>query len=391
MVDTTAPTITLNASTFQSTEIGTGYLVKSSILPTTVLDITSAADAEWNSVNVLAANTSYLLDTTGLNEGSYKLYATDAAGNLSSASSNTYTIDTSTPVISSASSASWAENATGTVYTATASDTFTGGTMSYVLGGVDAARFNINATSGAVTFAATPNYESPLDNGGNNIYDFTMTASDGTNTSAAQAVQITVTNVAELGDSIISLGAGMGQLINPILVDNGISYYYWDKDSNGAANTADIVTHDYLDTIFTHDVSGISNPGFNTTDAYRYATLNGVNVALPTVGFTPLSANGFQNGTSVGNATPGTGSNSLNSTFDAYAAIWDAYNGTSTNFNISGVPSGWAGVAAPASTPYWTASEGTINPHHVWYFNGNNQDSFADTTSQYVAMRVIFA
>jgi hypothetical protein len=340
---------------------------------------------------VVAANTNYSLDTTGLNEGSYKLYATDAAGNLSSASSNTYTLDTSTPVISSASSASWAENATGTVYTATATDTFTGGTMSYALGGADASRFNINATSGAVTFAATPNYESPLDNGSNNIYDLTITASDGTNTSTAQAVQITVTNVAELGDSIISLGTGMGQLINPILVDNGISYYYWDKDSSGTANAADMVTHDYLDTIFTLDVSGVSNPGLNTTDAYRYATLNSVNVALPTVGFTPLSANGFQNGTSVGSATPGNGSNSVNSTFDDYAAIWDAYNGTSTGFNISGVPSGWAGEAAPSSTPYWTASKGDYNPHHVWYFNGNNQDSFADTTSQYVAMRVIFA
>ena len=51
--------------------------------------------------------------------------------------------------------------------------------LSYSLGGTDAALFNINATTGAVTFKAAPNFEVPTDAGGNNVYDITVAASDG--------------------------------------------------------------------------------------------------------------------------------------------------------------------------------------------------------------------
>ena len=60
----------------------------------------------------------------------------------------------------------------------------------------DAALFNINATTGAVTFKSSPNYQAPTDAGANNVYDVNVTASDGTN-SATKAVAITVTNVNE--------------------------------------------------------------------------------------------------------------------------------------------------------------------------------------------------
>jgi hypothetical protein len=39
--------------------------------------------------------------------------------------------------------------------------------------------FNINSSTGAVTFKTAPNYENPTDAGGNNVYDITVTASDG--------------------------------------------------------------------------------------------------------------------------------------------------------------------------------------------------------------------
>ncbi|MEI6444495.1 MAG: hypothetical protein WCO29_15515, partial [Nostocales cyanobacterium ELA583] len=96
------------------------------------------------------------------------------------------------PVITSAATASFAENGTGTVYTVTATDIDADTTLTYSLSGDDADLFNIN--NGAVTFKTTPNFELPGDSGENNVYDINVIANDGTST-ATQAVAITVTNV----------------------------------------------------------------------------------------------------------------------------------------------------------------------------------------------------
>ena len=103
------------------------------------------------------------------------------------------------PAITSAATASTAENVSTTtaIYTATATDPDAGATLTYSLsGGVDAALFNINASTGAVTFKASPNFEAPTDSGANNVYDITVQASDGALT-ASKAVAITVTDVFE--------------------------------------------------------------------------------------------------------------------------------------------------------------------------------------------------
>lgn len=90
----------------------------------------------------------------------------------------------------------------GTVYTAAATDADSTG-LSYSLSGADAALFAIDATSGAVTFVAAPDFETPADAGTNNVYDIVVTASDGTNTtdqSVAITVTVTVTDV--IGDFV---------------------------------------------------------------------------------------------------------------------------------------------------------------------------------------------
>ena len=99
------------------------------------------------------------------------------------------------PSITSGATASFAENGTGTVYTATASDPDASSTLSYSIAGTDAALFNINSSTGAVTFKSAPNFELPADSGANNVYDITVSASDGSLSSPAQAVAITVTDV----------------------------------------------------------------------------------------------------------------------------------------------------------------------------------------------------
>ena len=97
------------------------------------------------------------------------------------------------PLITSGSTATIAENTSAAVYTVIAHDP-EGAALSYALSGADAALFNINSTTGAVTFKTAPDFENPGDAGHDNIYNITVSASDGTNT-ATQAVAFSVTNL----------------------------------------------------------------------------------------------------------------------------------------------------------------------------------------------------
>jgi VCBS repeat-containing protein len=105
--------------------------------------------------------------------------------------------DNSPPVITSGATGSEPENspATNIVYQAIATDADSD-TISWSLGGADAARFGISA-SGAVTFNASPNFEAPTDAGLNNVYDISVVASDPMGASDSQNVAISVTNVVE--------------------------------------------------------------------------------------------------------------------------------------------------------------------------------------------------
>lgn len=64
-----------------------------------------------------------------------------------------------------------------TVGTVTATDAQNNPITYTISGGVDAARFTINATTGALFFLTTPNYEAPTDVGANNVYDIVVSAS----------------------------------------------------------------------------------------------------------------------------------------------------------------------------------------------------------------------
>jgi len=97
------------------------------------------------------------------------------------------------PVFNSGATATFAENATGVVYAAAATDA-NGDTLSYSLGGADAALFSINSATGEVSVLAAPDFEAPANANSDNAYEVIVTASDGINTTA-QAIVITVTNV----------------------------------------------------------------------------------------------------------------------------------------------------------------------------------------------------
>lgn len=98
-----------------------------------------------------------------------------------------------------------AENATA-VTTISATDV-DGPSITYAIaGGNDAGLFAIDATTGALTFITSPDFEAPADFDADNFYTLTVSASDGENV-VEQRVEILVTNENE-GVTITSDGGG---------------------------------------------------------------------------------------------------------------------------------------------------------------------------------------
>ena len=114
------------------------------------------------------------------------------------------------PVITSngagaAASVSVAENMTS-VTTVAASD-IDSATITYsIAGGVDAALFQINSTTGALSFKLASDFEAAGDVGKDNVYDVIVRASDGS-LSDDQAIAVTITNVVENQTKSLTTGA----------------------------------------------------------------------------------------------------------------------------------------------------------------------------------------
>lgn len=81
------------------------------------------------------------------------------------------------------------------VTTVTATDVDVGAVLTYsIAGGADAAKFTIGSSSGVLSFITAPDFETPTDVGGDNIYDVIVQVSDGTLTDT-QAIAVTVADV----------------------------------------------------------------------------------------------------------------------------------------------------------------------------------------------------
>jgi hypothetical protein len=78
-----------------------------------------------------------------------------------------------------------------------------GDAITYSLSGLDASAFTVGSNSGVLAFVNAPDYEEPTDAGADNVYEITVSASDGT-ASASLGLVITVADLA--GDKMVFMG-----------------------------------------------------------------------------------------------------------------------------------------------------------------------------------------
>src|SRR6185503_10668226 len=147
----------------------------------------TGADAAAFTINASTGAVTFNASPDFETKSAYSFNVVASDGNLTSSQAVTIGVTDVAPAITSTTSVSVPEGTSTatTVYTAAANDV-QGGTVTFSLGGADAAAFTINASTGAVTFNASPDFETK------SAYSFNIVASDGTLTSA-QAVTVSVT------------------------------------------------------------------------------------------------------------------------------------------------------------------------------------------------------
>ena len=161
---------------------------------TTAPDFEAPADADGNNdyeVQVTVTDTGGLTDLQNI-----VITVTDVDENAA-------------PVISSSATALAAENQTAAIdVIATDDNDSEGSGLTYSrTGGADQTLFNLDASSGVLTFPNAPDFESPADADGNNDYEVQVTVTDTGGLTDVQDIVITVTDVDENTAPVISSSA----------------------------------------------------------------------------------------------------------------------------------------------------------------------------------------
>lgn len=101
------------------------------------------------------------------------------------------------PVLTATTSVEMAENELAVPAGIGASDVDSTDLTYTISGGADAALFQIDPVTGALSFVTAPDYENPADAGGDNIYDVTVSVTDDLGASDSADIAVTVTDVDE--------------------------------------------------------------------------------------------------------------------------------------------------------------------------------------------------
>ncbi|QFT98651.1 Bifunctional hemolysin/adenylate cyclase precursor [Roseovarius sp. THAF8] len=176
------------------------------------------------------------------------------------------------PVLSALAEVTIDENTTAVPAQIMGSDV-DGDTLAYsITGGADAAFFQIDAQTGALSFVSAPDFEAPADAGGDNVYDVQVGVSDGDVTETAD-IAVTLADVAEIDARInefhydnagtdagefVEIRVGAGQDVSGLLIefyrDTGTVY-----DTETLAATPDSTQGDFDYYLVELPTNGIQN------------------------------------------------------------------------------------------------------------------------------------
>ncbi len=170
------------------------------------------------------------LDTDGDNIYEVEVTADDGNGGVDTQTLNVAVNNVNeSPTITSDSILNINENST-LVSTVTASDE-DGDVVNYgIAGGADSNLFTINSTTGELSFNNNPNFESPLDADGDNVYEVEVSAADSNGGVDTQTLNITVNNLSETSVAETNLANLNG--INGFVIDGESSTDFLNRVSD---------------------------------------------------------------------------------------------------------------------------------------------------------------
>ncbi|MBU4081538.1 MAG: cadherin repeat domain-containing protein, partial [Gammaproteobacteria bacterium] len=313
-------------------------------------------------------------------------------------------VNDNNPVFTSAATANVAENST-TVLTVAATDAdLPAQTLSYsISGGADAAKFTINASTGALAFAAAPDFEAPTDAGGNNVYDVTVTANDGAGGTTQQAIAVTVSdandapvftspttaNVAENSTTVLTVAANdvdlPAQTLNYSISSGADAAKFTINASTGAlafAAAPDFEAPTDAGANNVYDVTVTANDGAGGTTQQAIAvTVTGVNDNSPVI-------------TSNGGGATASLSVAENATAVTTVTATDSDVGDSKAYSISGgadaakfIIDSTTGALAFAAAPDFEAPT-DAGGNNVYDVTVTVTDSGTNTDTQAIAVTV---
>ena len=156
------------------------------------------------------------------------------------------------------------------------------------------------------------------------------------------------------------------------------TFYYWDRNGDGAVSTADRATQGTLAMLFNGGGDTRETP-YTRRTTVTIADGERITLALPTVN----GADGwFGHNMSVSGTSVNSGTNNQ-TTYDGWLAIWDAHNGAGTETDTDGTPAGWS------TDTYWTATRRTSVSHVVMRLSNGRGFSISNTSPRYVALEVV--
>jgi hypothetical protein len=246
-------------------------------------------------VTMIARNYEAPADTGGNNIYNYTLTATDSGGNSDTQDVAVTVTDVKEITITRIGNSSVVEN---TAYTSDIPTVIGNpvGALTYTLSGDDAGLFTVNSSTGVVSMVAR-DFEAPADTGVNNVYDYTLTATDTGGNSDTQDVAVTVTDMV-IEQIYLGTWAGLNlNLIHGVTTADGKVYYYLDLSGDGTSGGWDYANHDQLDALFNAENSGAdtvdtqAGGAVKGVDDARTVNIGGYTLVLPTA--TELQALAF--------------------------------------------------------------------------------------------------